>query len=150
MDPVETLLAIEEIKQLVARRCRSLDLQDWETYAACHTSDVVSYAISSESGAAEPTRGIDSVMAFLRTQLAGRTTMHHVHSPEIELTSASTATGTWAMEDRLWWEHDGRAYWLHGFGHYRETYEQRGGHWLVSSRRLERTRLERGSGPRDT
>lgn len=150
MDPVETLLAIEEIKQLVARRCRSLDSQDWDAYAACHTPDVVSYAISSESGAAEPTHGIDSVMAFLRTRLAGRTTVHHVHSPEIELTSASTATGTWAMEDRLWWEHRGQAYWLHGFGHYQETYERCGGRWLVSSRRLERTRLERGSGPRDT
>lgn len=146
MDPVETLVAVEEIKHLVARRCRTLDEQDWDGYAACHTADVVSYAISSESGAEAPTRGIDAVLAFLRVQLAGRTTVHHVHSPEIVLTSADTATGTWAMEDRLWWEHGGKAYWLHGFGHYRETYERRDGRWLVSSRRLERSRLERGTG----
>lgn len=146
MDPVETLLAVEEIKQLVARRCRSLDAQDWDAYADCHTPDVVSYAISSESGAEEPTRGIEAVLVFLRTQLAGRTTVHHVHSPEIELTSPVTATGTWAMEDRLWWEHDGTSYWMHGFGHYRETYEKHDGRWLVASRRLERTRLERGEG----
>jgi len=145
MDPVETLLAIEEIKHLVARRCRSLDAQDWDAYAACHSPEVVSYAISTESGSEEPTRGIDAVLAFLREQLAGRTTVHHVHSPEIELTSADTASGTWAMEDRLWWDHAGTSYWIHGFGHYRETYEKRDGRWLVASRRLERTRVERGS-----
>lgn len=147
MEPVETLLAVEEIKRLVARRCRSLDEQDWEAYAACHTPEVVSYAISSESGTEAPTRGIDAVLAFLREQLAGRTTVHHVHSPEIELTSADTASGAWAMEDRLWWEHDGTSYWMHGFGHYRETYEKRDGRWLVASRRLERIRVERGSSP---
>jgi hypothetical protein len=147
VDPLERLLAVDEIARLVARRCRSLDAQDWETYAACHTPDVVSYAISSESGAEEPTRGIDAVLAFLREQLAGRTTVHHVHSPEIELTSSVAATGTWAMEDRLWWEHDGTSYWLHGFGHYRETYAKRDGRWLVASRRLERSRVDRGAGP---
>ncbi len=146
MDPVETLLALEQIKLLVARRCRSLDEQDWETYAGCHTPDVVSYAISSESGATTPARGIDAVLEFLRDQLAGRTTVHHVHSPEIEFASATLASGTWAMEDRLWWEHDGTSYWMHGFGHYRETYEVRGGRWLVASRRLDRTRVERGEG----
>jgi len=146
VDPIQTLVAVEEIKQLVARRCRSLDEQDWETYAACHTPDVVSYAISSESGAKAPTRGIDAVLAFLREQLAGRMTVHHVHSPEIEVTSADSASGTWAMEDRLWWAHDGTSYWMHGFGHYRETYEKRDGRWLVSSRRLVRSRVERGSG----
>lgn len=145
MDPLEALLATEEIKQLVARRCRSLDAQDWDTYAACHTPDVVSYAISTESGTPEPTRGIDAVLEFLREQLAGRTTVHQAHSPEIVLTSPSTAIGTWAMEDRLWWEHDGRSYWMHGFGHYDETYEKRGGRWLVASRRLARTRVDRGS-----
>ncbi len=146
MEPVETLVALEEIKQLVARRCRSLDAQDWETYAACHTTDVVSYAISSETGAEQPTQGIDAVLAFLRTQLAGRVTVHQVHSPEIEFASGEAANGTWAMEDRLWWEQAGTSYWLHGFGHYQEAYVKRDARWLIASRRLVRTRVERGSG----
>lgn len=143
MDPLARLTAVADIANLVARRCRSLDAQDWDAYAACHTTDVVSWAIGTEQGVEEPTRGIEAVISFLRQQLAGKTTVHHVHSPEIALTSDATATGTWAMEDRLWWDQDGRERSIHGFGHYEETYEKHDGHWLVSSRRLVRTRVER-------
>jgi hypothetical protein len=144
MDPLARLTAVADITNLVARRCRSLDSQDWDAYAACHTSDVVSWAISSEAGIDEPTRGIEAVISFLSQQLAGMTTVHHVHSPEISLTSDATATGTWAMEDRLWWKQDGEERWLHGFGHYEETYEKQNGQWLIASRRLVRTRVDRG------
>lgn len=147
MDPLERLTAIEEIAALVARRCRSLDEKDWAGYAACHTPDVVSWAIASESGEAEPTRGIEAVLAFLTTQLGGWTTVHHVHAPEITLTSATRATGVWAMEDRLWRESGEVVTWVHGFGHYHETYERRDGPWLIASRRLDRTRVERGTRP---
>lgn len=144
MDPLARLTAVADIVNLVARRCRSLDTQDWDAYAACHTTDVVSWAIGSEQGSAEPARGIDAVLAFLRAQLAGATTVHQVHSPEITVTSISTASGTWAMEDRVWWQRDGRERWLHGFGHYEETYRKDDGRWLIASRRLVRTRVERG------
>src|SRR4051812_10012245 len=120
MDQLARLTAIEDICNLVARRCRSLDAQDWTTYAACHTPDVVSWAIGSEQGSEEPTRGIDAVVSFLRGQLTGTTTVHHVHSPELTVTGEATAAGVWAMEDRLWWQQDGQEHWLHGFGHYEE------------------------------
>ena len=144
MDPLARLTAVADIANLVARRCRSLDAQDWTAYAARHTPEVVSWAIGSEQGVEEPTRGIEAVISFLREQLAGKTTVHHVHSPEIALTGDATAAGTWAMEDRLWWEQDGQQRWLHGFGHYEETYEKYDGQWLIASRRLIRTRVERG------
>ena len=144
MDPLARLTAVADIANLVARRCRSLDAQDWEAYAACHTEDVVSWAIGTETGVEEPTRGTHAVVAFLRERLAGMTTVHHVHSPEITLTTDATAAGTWAMEDRLWWTVDGQERWLHGIGRYEETYEKHDGRWLVASRRLVRTRLERG------
>ena len=144
MDPLARLTAVADISNLVARRCRSLDAQDWDAYASCHTTDVVSWAIGSEQGIEEPTRGIEAVISFLRRRLTGATTVHHVHSPEIVLTSDTTATGTWAMEDRLWWSQDGQERWLHGFGHYEETYERQDGRWLVASRRLVRSRVQRG------
>lgn len=147
MDPLARLTAVADITNLVGRRCRSLDDQDWDAYAGCHTADVISWAIGTEvaqAQEAQPVRGIEAVISFLREHLAGRTTVHHVHSPEITLTSDTTATGTWAMEDRLWWHHDGRERWLHGFGFYEETYRKQDGHWLVSSRRLVRTKVEHG------
>jgi hypothetical protein len=145
MDPLARLTAVADITNLVARRCRSIDAQDWTTYAECHTPDVVSWAIGSELGTEEPTRGIDAVISFLRDHLEGKTTVHHVHSPEIKLTGDATASGTWAMEDRLWWRCDGQEHWLHGFGHYEETYQKHDGHWLIASRRLVRVRVERDS-----
>ena len=63
--------------------------------------------------------------------------MHQVHAPEIELTSATTARGVWALEDvvRL-----APGVNLRGYGHYTETYEKVGGHWLITSSRLTRLR----------
>src|SRR5580658_857851 len=39
---IEELKAIEDIKKLKARRDRSVDLKDWETYTACHAPDHLS------------------------------------------------------------------------------------------------------------
>ena len=47
--------------------------------------------------------------------------MHHGHMPEITLTSPTTASGIWSMEDMLRYG-DGTE--LHGYGHYHETYEK--------------------------
>jgi len=66
-------------------------------------------------------------------------TVHHGHMPEIELTSATTATGVWAMEDMLRWP-DGRE--MHGYGHYHETYEKVGGAWRIKSSKLTRLRTD--------
>ena len=65
--------------------------------------------------------GADEFLAFLRETLGDVVTVHHGHMPEIELTSPTTATGIWAMEDMLRWP-DGAE--LHGYGHYHETYEK--------------------------
>jgi SnoaL-like domain len=69
------------------------------------------------------------------------TTVHHGHTPEVELTSPTTATGVWAMEDRIWWPEGSPASHLHGYGHYTETYEKTGGRWLIKTMVL--TRLHR-------
>jgi hypothetical protein len=60
-----------------------------------------------------------------------------VHAPEIELTSATTARGIWALEDvvRL-----APGVNLRGYGHYHETYEKIDGQWLITSSTLTRLR----------
>jgi hypothetical protein len=138
MDDLQKVLALQEIQQVKARRCRCVDLKDWAGYIDCHTPDAVSYALSS------PTVGAEAMARQLEAQIGGKTTVHHVHSPEIEFTSDTTAKGIWAMEDMLWWEENGQKYWTHGYGHYYETYENRDGRWLISSRKLERIRVDTG------
>jgi hypothetical protein len=69
--------------------------------------------------------------------------VHHAHTPEIELTSDTTATGVWAMEDMLWWTNaDEMEEHLHGYGQYHEEYRSVEGHWLISYRSLTRLRVD--------
>jgi hypothetical protein len=60
-----------------------------------------------------------------------------VHAPEIELTSATTARGIWALEDvvRL-----APGVNLRGYGHYHESYEKIDGQWRITSSKLTRLR----------
>jgi hypothetical protein len=75
--------------------------------------------------------------------LEGVATMHHCHTPELTVTSATTATGIWAMEDLLVFA-DGRE--MHGAGHYRETYEKQDGSWRIKTLHLTRTILRMSGG----
>jgi hypothetical protein len=82
-------------------------------------------------------RGADDFVAFTRKNLGNRATAHQVHAPEIELTSATTAQGIWALEDvvRL-----APGVNLRGYGHYTETYEKIDAHWRITSSKLTRLR----------
>ena len=65
-------------------------------------------------------------------------TVHHGHMPEVTVTSATTATGVWAFEDRLWWPEGAPLRRLHGFGHYHETYVKTDQGWRIASLRISR------------
>ena len=127
---------VEAIKQLKARYFRAMDTKDWDAMRRVFTDDVV--MDTSESGGGVVTGG-DEFMGFLRKVLDGVATVHHGHTPEIELTSPTTAHGVWAMEDMLRWP-DGRE--LHGYGHYHETYEKADGVWRIKSSKLTRLRMD--------
>jgi hypothetical protein len=79
--------------------------------------------------------GADEFVAGLRKVLAGTTTVHHGHMPEIEITSPTTATGIWALHDVVIWPDGTR---LDGYGHYHETYEKRDGGWRIKTSTLTR------------
>ena len=66
-------------------------------------------------------------------------TVHHGHTPEIELTSPTTATGIWAMQDVLQLA-ERRP--LHGYGHYHETYELIDGAWRIRTSKLTRLHMD--------
>jgi hypothetical protein len=127
---------IEAIKQLKARYCRLLDTKDWDGLRQVFTDDV---AVDSTGSGGHVITGADTFLAFISTHLAERVTVHHCHTPEITLTSPSSATGIWAMEDRVSFA-DGRE--LSGFGHYHETYHKTGGTWRITASTLTRLRMD--------
>jgi uncharacterized protein (TIGR02246 family) len=135
---------IEAIKQLKARYCRTMDTKDWAAYRGLFTDDVT--MDTTDSGGNVVT-GADQFLDFLVATLADVVTVHHVHAPEIEVTSPDTATGIWAMEDTLRFA-DGTE--LHGYGHYHETYRRAEEGWRIASSTLTRLRMDFTTGSAGT
>jgi uncharacterized protein (TIGR02246 family) len=135
-DDLVNLYEIEAIKQLKARYCRYLDTKDWEAWRGIFADDFVSD--TAEAGG-KVVAGADEFVAYLRKILgkSSQPTVHQVHAPEIALTSATTATGVWALNDvvRL-----APGLNINGYGHYHETYEKTDGQWRIKTSKLTRLR----------
>jgi hypothetical protein len=127
---------LEAIGQLKARYFRTLDTKDWVAMRQVLSDDVV--IDTTESGGAVIV-GADEFLEFLQHTLANSVTVHQGHMPEIELTSATTAAGTWALNDLIIWPDGGR---LQGYGHYHETYEKVDGAWRIKSSKLTRLHMD--------
>ena len=127
---------VEAIKQLKARYFRTMDTKQWDEMRRVFTDDVV---VDTTDSGGDVVTGADEFMAFLRETLGEVVTVHHGHMPEIELTSATTATGIWALQDLLQWPNGTQ---LVGYGHYHETYDKADGEWRIASTRLTRLRMD--------
>ncbi len=141
----EVLLAIEEIKALKARYFRCMDTKDWDGFAALFTIDAsldVSGEMRPEKSDDGVVRGRSAIAAFVQNAIDAVTTVHHGHTPEIEVTSPTSATGIWAMEDMLRWPPGAPVRALHGYGHYHDTYVRLDGRWLIASTTLTRLRVD--------
>jgi SnoaL-like domain len=143
MTDVETLLAIEEIKRLKARYFYGLDHKDWDLWRREVFADDGRLIVPEASIEAV---GVEDIIAYVSKSTGDQVSVHHGHMPLIEITSDRTATGMWAMEDRLYRTKahplaDGSTY-LHGFGHYHETYVRNAAGWRIHSTRLTRLRVE--------
>jgi SnoaL-like domain len=134
---------VEAIKQVKARYFRLMDTKDWAGLAGVFTDDV-EIDVTSEGGGV--THSVQEYMPFLKDVLGGVTTMHHGHMPEIELTSPTTARAIWSFEDELWWPDGAPLKYMHGYGHYHETYEKTASGWCIKTMRISRLKrvLEKG------
>jgi hypothetical protein len=116
---------IEAIKQLKARYMRAVDTKDW---ALCR--EVLADDFAVDTGF-QCNRSAEDVVHFFETRLvADVATVHHVHAPEIELTSETMARGVWAYEEHARYP-DGR--WMDGYGYHHETYEKVDGVWKMKT-----------------
>lgn len=90
---------IEAICQLKYRYFRFLDTKRFTELGELLTGDATT---SYQSGELSH-QGRGAIVAFLEESLGSGdiVTMHQGHHPEITLTSATTATGTWYLEDRV-------------------------------------------------
>lgn len=140
-DSLQHLLDLEAIKQLKARYFRAVDRKIWEVLSEVFTRDAVLELPERDV----KVQGRDAIVTFVRKSLVGARSVHHGHTPEIDLLSSDTARGIWAMHDYVEWPVDdnGRRRGLKGYGHYEEDYLREDGEWRISRARLVRIRVDR-------
>jgi uncharacterized protein (TIGR02246 family) len=127
---------VEMIKQLKARYFRTMDTKDWAAMREVFTDDVV---IDTTDSGGSVVAGADEFLEFLQGAIGEAVTVHHGHTPEIEVTSDTGAIGVWAMADIVQWPNGTE---LRGYGHYHEVYEKVDGHWRIRSSKLTRLRMD--------
>lgn len=134
------LVAVAEIQQLKARYFRLMDTKAWDAWGEVFAVDARMEIPESDlvlEGRAE-------IVSRVREIIGPASTVHHGHTPEIEVTGPTTASGVWAMEDLVTWTSaSGEARGFRGYGHYHEAYVLEQGCWRIGRTRLERLRIDR-------
>ena len=146
MNDIERLLAIESIKQTKARYFRFMDTKDWVALPTVFAPDAQMDMRGETGDDSGLVTGAANIAAFMRSSVEFLITVHHGHTAEIDILSPTTARGIWAMEDKLWKPESSKSTLpfthLHGYGHYRETYQCIDGNWLITTTQLTRLHLQ--------
>jgi hypothetical protein len=133
MSDLEWLVALEEIRQLKARRDRYADAHDWEGYESLHAPDHLSH-----NDGYPPWTSSKEMIENVRRIMGDMITVHHSYDPDIVFDSPTQARGIWAMTGAVVSRHSAEETWSVVWGYYYETYEKREGRWLFTSRRWHR------------
>ena len=141
----DDLVEIHLIEQLKYQYLRHLDLKMWEELEMLFTPD----ATASYGGGAYTFEGREAIMAFLRDSMSrtGMLTSHKCHHPEISLTGATTASGIWALEDRVVETEFGLT--ISGAAYYYDDYVKNDGAWLIAHTGYKRVFEEMRPRPED-
>lgn len=143
MEPMQQLIETHRLHRLKAAYFRFYDTQDWDHWLGLFAEDATLRADHQVMWSDEPPIPPMALIGrqAIRDYVTGvghlRRTVHHGHTPEIDLLSETEATGIWAMEDII--EYPDRR--IHGHGHYHETYRKLDGEWRFASIHLHRLRL---------
>lgn len=122
----QDLVALREIEELKYRYMRTLDLKDWGAFAECFEPEA-----TARYGERLQFESRDEIVEFMARNLGpSMISTHLVHHPELKL-DGDTATGTWALEDRvIMTEH---RYLLQGASTYYDEYRRGAdGAWRVT------------------
>jgi len=141
---LQRLVDIEAIRQLKARYFRVLDTKQWDEFALAFAEDAdleVDSAVSTwgrDAGHKIRASGRQQIRDMVRGSRHETVTVHQGHTAEIEITSPTTASGIWLLEDIV----DSPAVCRRSHGHYHETYEKVDGRWYIKTLKLTRLRIE--------
>jgi hypothetical protein len=141
VNPLDRLVAIEEIKQLKARYFRFLDLKDDEGFLNQFTTDLHMVEDVDGNNTIMEFHSRDDLKAYLEGlgEMRAGFSVHSGHSPEIDIVDDHNATGVWAMSDYIRMP----GFNMVGYGHYYERYRKgEDGAWRICSSRCERLHVD--------
>lgn len=119
------------IERLKYRYFRTLDLKQWDDFAACFAP----HATGDYAGLAFDSR--DDLVDYMRSNLGPELiTMHTAHHPEIDI-SGDTATGIWYLEDTVLVPE--MTFALEGAAFYSDEYARIDGEWRIARTSYRRT-----------
>lgn len=135
LNPVERLLAIEDIRNLKARYFRLVDQKRFEEFADVFTEDF-RFLDDAKDLIIE---GRARFVEFISDRHRESVSIHAGHSPEIEILDDRTAHGIWGMSDLviLPSTRNGRTI-QRGAGHYEEHYRRGDDGWRIAQTHLTR------------
>jgi SnoaL-like domain len=149
MDDIERLVIIEDLRRLMARYVYNADHQRWPDLAALFTPDGTFTPHNVDGSVALRMAGPEEIAAGIRASVGpGAVLIHHLFSDEIDVDSAASAHGVFAMEDIITrpasTDDNGQARFtsMGGYGHYRPRFTKAGGHWHIAELVLTRLRLD--------
>jgi len=120
----------EAIKCLKYRYWRHLDLKEWDELATLFAPDA---SVNYGTGKYE-FNGVEAIIHFFRASLGretGAVTIHQGHHPEIDFSSATTATGTWALYNYMYNVQQNRSIRIGAY--YHDRYVKQGAAWKFQS-----------------
>ena len=126
---------LEAIKRLKYKYLRCLDQKRWDELRECFIED----ATSAYSGGKFSFEGRDAILEFLTKAMGADSFLssHTVHHPEIDFTSDTSATGTWALQDVVIETKANIT--IRGAAFYHDEYVKLDGEWKIRSTGYERT-----------
>ena len=131
---LEARIAISEAQ---ARYCRFLDSKNWEGFSSLFSEDFeLDLSAASSLGVI---KGRTSALAQIRSSIETAETVHHVHSPEMDITE-QRAEVIWAMQDRVVWNKDKPS--INGYGHYHQKWIKQDGNWKIAAQKLTRLHVD--------
>lgn len=144
MDPVDALLATEEIRVLRARYFRYVDTKQWDAWGQLFIDDCEFVDLAGDFRC----DGRSNLLAAVAEALNDVVSVHHGHTPEITILDATSATGIWSMADYLIYpahknfQSQEASTKVYGYGHYLDSYVNVDGRWLFERVTVSRMHLE--------
>jgi len=141
LNDLERLVAIDEIRRLRGRFARCMDTKQWVEMQDT-ISDDCEFDARDGQVVTELWIGAEDIVANIRRSLDAAVSVHQAHTPEVEVTSPTTAKAIWAMHDVLRFPGSPPVE-LIGAGHYHEEYKKEAdGKWRLCRYKLTRLRVD--------